>query len=378
MGNSLMEWRARIGSFTQPWKLKTHMDTLKPKHVMLCIRTALFLMLVAQCVEPHPGPNSKTTKTHGPASGSSRATIHDTGNDLRELRSTGRQRLSSSSADLQPNSLSTWLRRDNSENTQFNLQSSQDTLFPSDDVNPTLILMEISRDVKKLNSRFDTLEESVNDIKQENRKLTEQNHKLTTEVSVLKDQMKNLEAQVSKHAIHQERVEWQNKRSNLKIYNINQSPNESAEETETKVKSFLTRDLGIPESEINMERVYRLPSHNSPNPVFIELSSAKTRDKILKIFKDKRKSGANLSICVSEDLPQRIAQARSGLYHLMKESIDNHKQAYFKYDYLIVEGKKYVFDPLLKIPVLVPEPRKERTAFIEPGSLPANAEISNT
>lgn len=228
-----------------------------------------------------------------------------------------------------------------------------------------------------MNSRFDTLEESVNDIKQENRKLTEQNHKLTTEVSVLKDQMKNLEAQVSKNAIHQERVEWQNKRSNLKIYNIDQSPNESAEETETKVKSFLTRDLGIPESEINMERVYRLPSHNSPNPVFIELSSVKTRDKILKIFKDKRKSGANLSIRVGEDLPQRIAQARSGLYHLMKESIDNQKQAYFKYDYLIVEGKKYVFDPLLKIPVLVPEPRKERTAFIEPGSLPANAEISN-
>lgn len=127
-----------------------------------------------------------------------------------------------------------------------------------------------------------------------------------------------------------------------------------------------------------MERVYRLSSHNSPNPVFIELSSAKTRDKILKIFKDKRKSGANLSIRVGEDLPQRIAQARSGLYHLMKESIDNQKQAYFKYDYLIVEGKKYVFDPLLKIPVLVPELRKERTAFIEPGSLPANAEISNT
>ena len=93
-----------------------------------------------------------------------------------------------------------------------------------------------------------------------------------------------------------------------------------------------------------MERANRIPSRTTPRPIFVEFGSVKARDKVLQAFKVKRKNGENLQVRVSEDLPERISRARTGFYRLLKEKIDNNKRAFFKYNYLIVEGKKYVFD----------------------------------
>ena len=50
-------------------------------------------------------------------------------------------------------------------------------------INTASILLEIRKDVKSLNSKFDGLSSSVNQLKVENRKLKDQNDKLETKVS---------------------------------------------------------------------------------------------------------------------------------------------------------------------------------------------------
>ena len=56
MGIDISQWRARIGCFTQPLKIKLHIQTIKVKNVLFVIRLLLFLLLVVQGIETNPGP----------------------------------------------------------------------------------------------------------------------------------------------------------------------------------------------------------------------------------------------------------------------------------------------------------------------------------
>ena len=61
MGVTVEQWRAKIGSFLQPVKSKTRLDTLKcnVKSLTLAIRLLLFFLLVAEGIEANPGPASR-------------------------------------------------------------------------------------------------------------------------------------------------------------------------------------------------------------------------------------------------------------------------------------------------------------------------------
>ena len=54
MGVTVEQWRAKIGSFLQPVKSKTRLDTLKcnVKSLTLAIRLLLFFLLVAEDTQP--------------------------------------------------------------------------------------------------------------------------------------------------------------------------------------------------------------------------------------------------------------------------------------------------------------------------------------
>jgi len=64
-------------------------------------------------------------------------------------------------------------------------------------INPASILLEIRKDVMSLNSKFDTLSKSVNQLKVENRKLKDQNDKLETKVSTQTDKLQSVETTLS-------------------------------------------------------------------------------------------------------------------------------------------------------------------------------------
>ena len=59
MGVTVEQWRAKIGSFSQPFKTKSRLETLKWKSVSLALRLVLFFLLVAEGIEANPGPGSR-------------------------------------------------------------------------------------------------------------------------------------------------------------------------------------------------------------------------------------------------------------------------------------------------------------------------------
>ena len=61
------------------------------------------------------------------------------------------------------------------------------------------IIHEIGKDVKSLNSKFDGLSKSVNQLKVENRKLKDLNDKLETKVSTLTYKLQSVETTLSGH-----------------------------------------------------------------------------------------------------------------------------------------------------------------------------------
>ena len=63
MGNTLNQWRAAVGGFCQPVKCKTRFKTLQIRYhcfMSLGLRTLLLVLLVAQGVEPNPGPPGRS------------------------------------------------------------------------------------------------------------------------------------------------------------------------------------------------------------------------------------------------------------------------------------------------------------------------------
>ena len=55
---------------------------------------------------------------------------------------------------------------------------------------------------------------------------------------------------------------------------------------------------------------------------------------------------------ISEDYPARVTKARGKLYSFMKSCHEKQKDAYLKYDKLVVEGQSYIFNEELGRPML--------------------------
>ena len=56
MGNTIEQWRCRIGRFAQPLKCRSRLKTLTLKYMSMGLRIVLFYMLLVQCIEFNPGP----------------------------------------------------------------------------------------------------------------------------------------------------------------------------------------------------------------------------------------------------------------------------------------------------------------------------------
>ena len=99
---------------------------------------------------------------------------------------------------------------------------------------------------------------------------------------------------------------------------------------------------------------------NKPRPVIVNFSFYKDKDRIIKRYREIRKSvresrsrdnvedadGAEQTsgVRVSEDFPDRVRKARSALIPFLRQSIDSGKNAYLRFDKLIVNGNSYIYD----------------------------------
>ena len=221
-------------------------------------------------------------------------------------------------------------------------------------MNTKSLLLDIRCDVKQMNRKFDSMKKSVEEIKKDNKMLKSENVKLRDEVDILTSKLNNVETLLSESSRKQEYLEKQNKIRNLKIFNIPHTEGETSASLEKKIAEEVQEQLEIPENEISIEQAYRLPSKVIPKPILVKCSDLKIKERILNAFRAKRKyNGSALSFRIGEDLPERISKARSDLFPFFQQCRDNKKEAYFKHDYLVVEGQKYVFDKIQNRPVLV-------------------------
>ena len=427
-GVSVELWRIRIGCFVMPKKCKTHLKTLKPVTMSLAIRLVLFYLLVVEGVESNPGPpgpsrRSNTAGARGNRSprgrggrGGRRDSVNTGGprwgdtNDIFAAPSVETSTSQMNSGDppyslrrtsrpqSQP-SLSTWLTSsqpqsqaqlsDLGQPNSTPVQSDMDLVSETseqqletddnfDETNTTSLLLEIRRDVKKMNKKFDSLEKSVRTLKHDSKLLKEQNAYLTKQVSELQTTVLQLESRTRETEKKNERLEAQSRRDNLRFHGLDDKMGETWEESETKVRDYISNGLGIDESTIRVERAHRIRSKISPRPIIVKFSHYKDRDKVLKVYREKRKTQRNdqtvqadaatngadenrtdkqpeitRQIRVSEDFPERVVKACSRLYSFLKSSLESGRQAFLRYDCLIVDGQEFEYDYERERPVPV-------------------------
>jgi len=358
MGITIEIWRARIGTFTNPSsRKKTCLTTSASGHYLsLCIRTLLFFLLAAQCVERNPGPTSG--RGRGGGRGGRTSTVaslstHDfdssQNNVLNDVGHTYSTRSSSQS------SLASWLQPESTSQasnfTQGPLTSPQplqDT--HTDDINVTSILLDIRSELRHINRRFDMLEKSVDDIKHENSQIKAENVILSGKVDSLTAELKAVKDQSSQSELRQERMEMQMRKNNLKIHGIENIDTLQQEHVDQSVRQHLTNNFGIDGNSLELNAAYKLPGRGD-RAVLVKFARQSDRDKVLNAYKLKRKNEPVRGRIV-EDLPERVVKSRTGLYPFLKQCYDEGKSAFFKYDKLIVDGESYIYDPVGKKPVL--------------------------
>ena len=258
--------------------------------------------------------------------------------------------------------------------TEFDIDPNEleDNLESDSDLKS--LLLDIRKDVKQINHKFDNMKKSIKDLKQSNKILQRQNEGLTETVANLKIQVQNLEQIAYRNSEANEKLESQSRRSNLIIYGISGDKDESWETSEDKFRHYIETELGISEHRMPTERVHRLRSKSTPAPIIAKFSFFKDREKVLKAYREKRKSereagaaadtsaadGQNgdgtsettQSVHVGEDFPARVRKVRKLLYPFQKKCISEEKNAYIKYDKLIIDDEVYVYDYEKKVPVL--------------------------
>ena len=144
--------------------------------------------------------------------------------------------------------------------------------------------------------------------------LTDDTKDLHSENVTLKRRVFSLESQVDK-------LEAQSCRSNLIFHGINGPSNENWDTSGQKVRSFISETLGLPQADtIDIERAHRLnPANKKTNqPIIVKFNRYKDREVVLKKAREILSFESNYG--VSEDLTQRVRNARRSLKPFLTEA----------------------------------------------------------
>ena len=137
-------------------------------------------------------------------------------------------------------------------------------------------------------------------------------------------------------------IQARSMRDNLIFTNIEESDNESNEETEVKLRSFLKTKMKMPEErvgQISFERVHRLAGRRNRGPRNVIAKFSRYKD-----HEDVRKNASNLrgtNFSVFQQYPQAIVEQRRRLVPVMNDARRRGKKAYISYNKLYIDGALY-------------------------------------
>jgi type II secretory pathway component PulJ len=220
--------------------------------------------------------------------------------------------------------------------TESTIEKHSSANSESEDAEEAGILRSISRDVKAINKKMDNFTKEFQQLKQRVTVNEQKYNELEDENTGLKQRINQLEMK----AEHQEA---QSRRDNLLFRGIPEDDDETWEDTEKKVKAFLEEKMDIDSEMIEFERVHRLNTrtNNTPRPIIAKFSKYKDRNNVL------MKSAGKLNKTdyrVSEDFTKNVREIRTKLSTELMKARDDGKTAKLRYDKLIIDGKKYVYD----------------------------------
>ncbi|KAL8573774.1 hypothetical protein ACOMHN_019048 [Nucella lapillus] len=187
-----------------------------------------------------------------------------------------------------------------------------------------------------INARFDELQNDIREIRDSCAGMREDIESLKEEVATLKESNIKLEESVKKLEAKTDDLECRSKRNNMIIHGIPRHDKETAEDCENILRDTITDKLELT-GDFCFERVHRLNAKKN-SPVIACCSFYKDKVSILKV-KWKLK-GSDLFI--GEDFSLRVRTLRKKLVPHLKAAKDQKKRAIMIYDYLIIDGKKYV------------------------------------
>ena len=227
MGVDLCLWRARIGTFSQPFKSKISIAKLNLYHVGLCLRILLFAILAAQCVERNPGPRGQYTRssTRNGSSVSNESAERQTDHQTPTNRSSSQPHLTQN----QPQ-INQWLGAPRTLPAKPSTDCSFNELKS--------IMLSVQTTVGNVEHRLTEFEKSMKEIKDSNKALIENNIKLNDNMQSLDEKVTNLEKELKLSEERRERLEYQSRRENLRFYGFDETKIETWEETEIKVREY--------------------------------------------------------------------------------------------------------------------------------------------
>lgn len=79
-----------------------------------------------------------------------------------------------------------------------------------------------------------------------------ENKRLAKEVSELSTSVDELKVKTEKNHLKNEKLEAQSRRENLKFFNIDKSVIETWDQSEQKVREYISTELGLGETEIKL------------------------------------------------------------------------------------------------------------------------------
>ncbi|MES9883366.1 MAG: hypothetical protein ABW185_21075 [Sedimenticola sp.] len=159
-----------------------------------------------------------------------------------------------------------------------------------------------------------------------------------------------------------ERLESQSRRENLIFHGFEDKTGESWDETETLVRRHISNELNLNEGNIAIERAHRLNTRSTPRPVIVKFSSFKDKDQVIRTYREQRKvataeaeaSNGNgeeeqivnerKGVRISEDFTARVRQARAALKPFLREHLKEKRQAYIRFDKLVVDGVVFSYN----------------------------------
>ncbi|XP_072028386.1 uncharacterized protein [Amphiura filiformis] len=157
------------------------------------------------------------------------------------------------------------------------------------------------------------------------------------------DVNKQLQADLEQANARIEQLESQSRRDNLIFHGIEGDDKETWDESEDKVRSFLSDKLDIDGDEVEFERVHRLKSRGGNTaPIIAKFTKYKQRSAVLDAAQTKLKKKDTYG--VSQDFTKKVRDTRKTLIPFMTEARNQNKRAYLSYDKLVIDKVKYVFD----------------------------------